>query len=244
MTAPSDPVARPSGAWPDKRWVVGLFMSLTIITGVGVITNRSFTLLTDASRRLEHSYQTLYQIERLTSVLKDATSQQRGYLLTGDPGFVESYDTDTKSVSDTVMAIRTLIGDDADQLRRLNALEPLIAQTMNLLGQTIQARESSSRAPVDPDSLRQTGTQMAEINSLAGQMTDAENRLFHDRDEAAKHQALVMGEIEIVGSLLSVLIIGVTFLLMSREIGRRRHTEETLQNLNAALEQRVTTRTT
>jgi len=244
MTVPSDPSARPSRAWPDKRWVVGLCISLTIITGVSVITNRSFTLLTDASRRLEHSYQTLYQIERLTSVLKDATSQQRGYLLTGDSAFLESYDADMNSVSDTVKAIRTLIGDDADQLRRLNALEPLIAETMNMLGQTIQARESSSRAPLNPDALRETATQMSEIDSLAGQMTDAENRLFHDRDEAAKYQASLMGEIELVGSLLSVLIIGVTFLLMSREIGRRRHTEETLQNLNAALEQRVTTRTT
>src|SRR5579862_2259277 len=157
MTVAPEPTDRPSRAWPDKRWVVGLFMSLLIVTGVSVVTNRSFGLLTDASRRLEHSYQTLYQIERLTSVLKDATSQQRGYLLGGDPGFLESYDADMKSVSDTVSAIRTLIGDDTDQLRRLNALEPLIAQTMNMLGQTIQAREASNRVPLDPGSLRETG---------------------------------------------------------------------------------------
>src|SRR5689334_9730893 len=109
MTVPSEPAPRSRTGLPDKRWVVGLFISLTIITGVSVVTNRSFALLTDASRRLEHSYQTLYQIERLTSVLKDATSQQRGYLLAGDAGFLQSYDTDMKSVSDTMAAIRTLI---------------------------------------------------------------------------------------------------------------------------------------
>ncbi len=244
MTVPSDPAPRPSRAWPDMRWVVGLVISLAIITGVSVVTNRSFTLLTDASQRLQHSYQALYQIERLTSELKDATSQQRGYLLAGDREFLAPYDVDAKSVSGTLAAIRTLIGDDADQLRRLNALEPLIAETMNMLGQTIQVRQSSSQAPLNRDSLRETGTKMAEIDSLAGQMADAENRRSQDRDEAAKYQASVVGEIELGGGLLSVLIIGITFLFMSREIGERRHTEETLQNLNAALEQRVTTRTT
>jgi len=244
MTVQPDPAPRRSSAWPDKRWVVGLVISLGIITAVSVITNKSFTLLTDASQRLQHSYQTLYQIERLTSGLKDAASQQRGYLLTGDPGFLGPYEADAKSISGTLAAIRALIGDEADQLHRLDALEPLIAETMDTLGQTIQARQSESHAPLNLGSLRETGTQMAEIDSLAGQMTDAENRVFHDRDEAAKFRASLMAEIELLGSLLSVLIIGVTFLLMSREIGQRRHTEETLQNLNSALEQRVTTRTT
>jgi len=244
MTVQPDPAPRRTSAWPDKRWVVGLVISLGIITAVSVITNKSFTLLTDASQRLQHSYQTLYQIERLTSGLKDAASQQRGYLLTGDPGFLGPYEADAKSISGTLAAIRALIGDEADQLHRLDALEPLIAETMDTLGQTIQARQSESHAPLNLGSLRETGTQMAAIDSLAGQMTDAENRVFHDRDEAAKFRASLMAEIELLGSLLSVLIIGVTFLLMSREIGQRRHTEETLQNLNSALEQRVTTRTT
>jgi PAS domain S-box-containing protein len=244
VTVRPDPSPRPTTAWPDRRWVVGLIISRAIITGVSVVTNKRFTQLTDASQRLQHSYQALYQIERLTSELKDAASQQRGYLLTGDELFLGPYDADTKSVAGSLVIIRSLTTDDPDQLRRLNALEPLIAETMNLLGQTIQMRQSSSRAALNPDSLRQTGTLMAQIDSLAGQMTDAENRLFHDRDEAAKYQASLMAEIELGGSLLSVLIIAAIFYLMSREIGRRRQTEETLQNLNVALEQRVTTRTT
>ena len=244
MTVRPDPAPRPTTAWPDRRWVVGLIISLAIITGVSVVTNKRFTQLTDASQRLQHSYQALYQIERLTSELKDAASQQRGYLLTGDERFLGPYEADTKSVAGSLAIIRGLTTDDADQLRRLNALEPLIAETMNLLGQTIQMRQSSSRATLNPDSLRQTGTLMSQIDSLAGQMTDAENHLFHDRDEAAKYQASLMAEIELGGSLLSVLIIAAIFYLMSREIGRRRQTEETLQNLNVALEQRVTTRTT
>jgi PAS domain S-box-containing protein len=240
----SDAPPRPGRTLPDRRWVVALFISLAIITGVSVVTNHRFSQLTEANDRLQHSYQALYQIERLTSQLKDAEGQQRGYLLTGDKAYLDPYHMDSRSIGETLAVLRELVADDKAQQDRLANLQPLIIRVMDSLGQSIQLREAGKNTALNLDSLSETGSVMTQIDSLALEMTQAENQLFRDRDEAAKHEADLMAKIELAGSLLSVLIIGAIFLLMGREIGKRRQTEENLQHLNIVLEQRVTARTT
>ena len=240
----SDAPLRLSRALPDRRWVVALIISLAIITGVSVVTNHRFGQLTEASDRLQHSYQALYQIERLTSQLKDAQSQQRGYLLTGDKSYLDPYYMDSKSIGETSNVLRELVAEDKAQQARLASLQPLIARVMESLGQSIQLREAGKNAALNLDAPSETVALMSQIDSLALEMTNAENQLFRDRDEAAKHEVSLMAGIELGGSLLSVLIIAAIFLLMGREIGKRRNTEENLQHLNAVLEQRVTARTT
>jgi PAS domain S-box-containing protein len=225
-------------------WLIGVFVSIALTVALSFFSNLSFQKLSDASQQLERTNQILLQIERLTSQLRDAELQQRGYLVTGDERFLEAYGRASSAVAQSMSRARQLTSDDADQQGRLRRLEPLIAARLGLLEQMIELRHTHDVRSVDAEQLSRAGALLAQIDSIAAEMTEAESRLYQLRNATAEHQAQVMTEILIFGTFISLGIVGTISFLMSREVGRRRRAEEVLQGLNNALEQRVAARTT
>ncbi len=225
-------------------WLVGVVIAITLTAGLSYFSNLSFQKLTDASRQLARTNAILLQIERLTSQLRDAELQQRGYLVTADERFLDAYRRASSAVTQATADLRTLTADDPSQQGRLQALEPLIARRLGLLEQMIQLRQSRDIAAVSVEQLRLAGRLLGEIDSIATEMAGAESDLYQLRSAAAEHQAKVMTEVMIIGTFVSLGIVGTISALMSREAGRRRKAEEVLQALNNALEQRVAARTT
>ena len=241
---PEAPTSRRTGRHHGSGWLIGVVVSIALTGGLSYFTNDSFQRLTNASQQLARTNQVLLEIERLTSQLRDAELQQRGYLVTGDDRFLEAYGRASSVVAQSMSKVESLGADDANQQARLRALKPLIASRLGLLEQMIASRQTRSAAAVDAEQLQRAGLLLAQIDSIAAEMTATESQLYQLRNAAAEHQAEVMAVVMIVGTFVSLGIVGTISALMSREVERRRRAEEVLQELNNALEQRVAARTT
>ena len=97
-------------------------------------------LLTETSHSVTHTHEVLEHIANVLSLLKDAETGQRGYVITGDEAFLEPYQTAVGSVPSVVKELRQLTADNPNQQKRLDQMEPLIAAKMAELKQTIDLR--------------------------------------------------------------------------------------------------------
>ncbi|GAB2879806.1 hypothetical protein GCM10027046_04760 [Uliginosibacterium flavum] len=114
----------------------------TLLVALGVTVSLwSFKQIEDESELRSHTYLVLNSANEFLSVLTDAETGQRGYLLTGDEVFLEPY-----------LSVRTNIGKDLELLHQLStvstarthldAIQPLVNAKLAHMAQAIEFRRS------------------------------------------------------------------------------------------------------
>src|SRR5947209_20224148 len=85
-----------------KKIAGGFGLTLAILIIIGYLSYRGTTQLAETgqfvietNQMVAHTYEVLASLEELLSLMKDAETGQRGYLLTGDLSYLQPY-TDAK----------------------------------------------------------------------------------------------------------------------------------------------------
>ena len=73
-----------------------------------------------------HSQQVVSGYDDLLSILKDAETGQRGFLLTSDSSFLEPYQSAGPALYLRMQDLRILLADNSNQLNRLKVIDSLI----------------------------------------------------------------------------------------------------------------------
>jgi methyl-accepting chemotaxis protein len=115
-----------------------------MLAGIGAVAYRSISALTITSQLVTHTHQVMEHIAEVLSLLKDAETGQRGYIITGDEAFLEPYQAGTTSVHAVVKELRELTADNPNQQKRIDEAEPLIAGKLAELKQTIDLRRKGN----------------------------------------------------------------------------------------------------
>jgi PAS domain S-box-containing protein len=97
-----------------------------LIVLVALLSFWLFRQSEDADRWQRHTFRVLEKSNGLLSSLKDTEAGQRGYLLTGDKGFLAPYLEVRDSIPSQLAELRRLTQDNPVQKRRLDVLDPLV----------------------------------------------------------------------------------------------------------------------
>jgi PAS domain S-box-containing protein len=194
----------------------------------------------DAAR---HALDVRYEAERLLSFLGTAETDQEGYIITGDPAYLEPYRAAAAETPRSLQQLSQLTAGNPDQQQRVDRLRSLVADRFRLLEALIQLRQDRGLSAVDTRRLSVGRVIMDRIRGIVAGMEWAENDLFEARSESAEQRVGDSVLLLLVGIVASTLVIVGLFHLKRREVDRRRHTESMLQKLNAELEERVLQRT-
>ncbi len=164
------------------RMLLGFVLAALATTVIAVFTYQSQQDRGEAVRRINAAVESIVQIQYVLSILKDAETGQRGYLLAGEPRYLGPYETAEASLGPELERLRGLVGDSPRQLRRFEQLAPLARQKMSELHETIQLRLSgqadAALAVVRTDRGRAT---MDAIRSLVREMIAAEREELEER---------------------------------------------------------------
>src|SRR5207302_5901928 len=101
----------------------GIGLAVTILTVNGFLSYWSLNRLIMNNAAVAHTHEVLAELETVLSLLKDAETGQRGYLLTGNPEYLEPYDKARTKIDETIKHLRELTADNANQKPRLTARE-------------------------------------------------------------------------------------------------------------------------
>ncbi|MGC2520982.1 MAG: diguanylate cyclase [Burkholderiales bacterium] len=106
----------------------------------------------------------MYRISDVLSMLQDAESGQRGYLLTGKISYLEPYHSSLNEIDERISLLREMCVGDPDCLQRIQQLQSLKDAKFAEMGRTIRLQQSRRTA----DALRiiESGESRREMDSM------------------------------------------------------------------------------
>ncbi len=122
---------------------LGFAVSLVAVIIVGVVGYISIARLRNSTREVSDTYSIIDRLSELMSVMKDAETGQRGYLLTGDDAYLEPYTAADASIYSVIKQLREITADSPSQSHRLDLAAGLAQSKMAELKQTIDLRRSA-----------------------------------------------------------------------------------------------------
>jgi len=121
--------------------LVGFALSAALFVGIAWTAFGRIRDLDVANAALEHTLHVRNDAEGILSVLKDAETGQRGFLVTGAQGYLDPYNTAAATLPGLVDAIRAFTADNPTQQANVNTLADLITRKLAELRLTITARQ-------------------------------------------------------------------------------------------------------
>jgi CHASE3 domain sensor protein len=165
-------------AWNQRRLgLIGFVLAGVLLIAVAAVSYRQMLRLDEARELATHTLLVREEIEILLSLVKDAETGQRGYLLTGHAQYLEPYETAIRLLPLHLERLRTLTGDNTSQQSQLLRLDGLIGAKLSELAATIRARNTEGPAAASRITRTDVGMRtMDHIRALLSVMRDEESR--------------------------------------------------------------------
>ena len=89
-----------------------------------------------------HSHEVMTGLEKLLSLVRDAESGQRGYVITGEPIYLEPYTTALAAIDAQVDALDRLTADNPRQQARIPELHARVSARLTSLAEVLALRSA------------------------------------------------------------------------------------------------------
>jgi len=180
LAGPVGPVLGRYALGPWARFALAVAFALLLAAGLLALRDQRQAELAGAWVR--HTLLVLQQTEAVSAALLRAETGQRGYVLTGDPHYLEPYQRARDEIERDVETLRALTADNAAQQARIGELRPLVETKLAELAETIELRRTSGLEAA----LRVLGTDLGKATmDRIGVALDAvrseEDRLLSER---------------------------------------------------------------
>lgn len=211
-------------AFKRKNLLIGFGLSLLLLTVSSLASYLSIRSLLESQTRVTHTNLVIARLERLISVMKDAETGQRGFLLTGEPEFLDPYHGARTQSESLIAAISELTAGYPEQQENIASLSAAVAKRFSILDSLI-AGEGQERV-VSVDDLRRGKAAMEEIRALVNLMQEHEQTLLASRTGNLGRFAAVTPLLIILAFILALIVAIVSFLRINSDLRNR----EKLQN--------------
>ena len=81
--------------------------------------------------------------------LQDAETERRGFIITGDSGYLAPYGVARQRIDTDTAVLRRITGDNPRHQRHLDALRPLVRRTLTEMDSTMHLRATAGFAAAD-----------------------------------------------------------------------------------------------
>jgi PAS domain S-box-containing protein len=226
----------------ERRTVrhVGFWLAIGLIAATTLFAYLGLRQLLSVGSSVDRTQAVLYQLELVGSLLKDAETAQRGFILTGDEAYLEPYRDAIAQRGAVMTKLRELAGRNIALGNRIAQLERLVDDQLASLGRAIPQRRQGGIDAVDKALLNRSNNQMDVVrDEIANIVADESGRLKTKEARAAQQAHFALWALATI-PLVSCSAIVIVFMMINAEVRRRRHAEDQLTALNAGLEQRVT----
>lgn len=133
------------------------------------INEAGFRLSTQAVTRIEESQATRGAVNRLLQHMLDAETGQRGYLLTGDPKYLEPYDVATAEINQTLDTLRRHYTAYPEELAEFTLLSRSVSRKLAEMDLSVRMRKQGNEEAWK--FVLTTDVGMDQMNAIRGQIS-------------------------------------------------------------------------
>jgi PAS domain S-box-containing protein len=226
MTATAQPKASPKTVWLFGVAMVAAILIYIAWGSMGVVS-RELASARAAHTRALHARELLTDLQTVLVLLRDAETGERGYIITNDATFLETFDTARQSLDEHLLGVESAFAGVAEP-EALARLVVLSKEHIAYLNEVIelQRRGDTNRA-VEIINSQAGKRRMDEIRQLVLSLEQAQRRQLTSRAEAFTDSSM-QSESTVKKALLAavVLVLGACALLYRYAQGRL-HAEQT-----------------
>jgi len=205
--------------------IIGFVLAGLLLVVVAAVAYQRLQELKSASRQVEHTLSVETELARTLSLVTDAESGQRGYLITGFAPYLEPYESAVAGLPLQLERLRQLTSDNAAQQERLRLLEGQVRRKLAELEATIIARKVGDTAAAGQIVAGGEGRQaMARIREVIDEMRAEEGRLLAERTAVQSRSLRIAIGVMLGGFLLALGLITSAVVLLNR-VDRERDRE-------------------
>ncbi len=164
---------RSTARHPLTAALAAALVGLAAVAGYG---SWAMNRLSDSEDAVAHTHEVTGQLSELQALLRDAESGQRGYLVTGDKSYLESYTAAAAALGGVTDRLQELTADNPRQQERIARLRPLLVARLALLERGITAYDRSGPEAATRLTKANQGRQVMEGVRAVVQAMEAEER--------------------------------------------------------------------
>ena len=216
-----------------RRLADGLLMLvLACLVGVGGLAYRSMQAAADSGQREAQTRAVMSQFDELLSSLKDAETGQRGFIITGQPEYLEPYHAAVGVFAAQLESLRLLTLGNPRQQQRIAALTQSAQERMAISRETIAVRQTQGLLAASEAVKALAGKKsMDQLRALVAQAKaeEAKNLKSHaTQSDASLRRTL---EAVVLGGTLGALALLLLFVCLRRELASRHQAEKELRHI-------------
>ena len=213
-------------------FVISIFMLLYISS----VSYKHTKALNESSDLLVHSYKIQYQLEHVLSMLKDAETGQRGFIITRNPVFLKPY----KSVEDQIYAsfikIKALTIVDQQQQANLDSLLKLIYARLDLMELSLESiRKNTANENQLNENLLAGKNVMDNIRTQINKMEDLEISYFNEHQKKYESEVIFSPVSTFIFAIFSLLVFILAFIKINKYLSVLRKSNSELMITNESI---------
>ena len=216
-------------------WKINLGFGFALLI-LSIISLFSYISTTELIRTINTNQQVQKVSENLEyafSMLKDAESSQRGYTITGEESYLETYKVAIVSIDQAIKNLRELTADSPDGRQRLSTLEPMISEKLELVKERIELRKNEGfEAAAQAIKTGEGKRTMDEIRKVITEWENKQNVLLKHQSKAMQASVQNAKSIIVFGSFIAFILAALTIFILNSDITERKRSEEELRLLN------------
>jgi CheY-like chemotaxis protein/CHASE3 domain sensor protein len=228
-----------SGAPLPPGPLLGFVIAVAAIAFISLLTYRSVQTRSIAAQRVTRTLEVLEQLESILSLVKDAETGERGFLLTGEDPYLEPNINAKAQLPAAFRKARQLVAEDPVQQQRLAALELAVNQKLGELDRIIALRRKGDVAGALAAVRTDRGqVSMDRIRSMVTTMEATERTALAGREQEWERAELISTSVTFGGSTLLLVLIISAAVLTSRDY-RVRQAQVWLRSGQMAFSQQI-----
>ncbi|MGR5334515.1 CHASE3 domain-containing protein [Vibrio gigantis] len=212
----------------QKKLFVSFCVPITLIVTVSFSVHENTQSMVEDNHWVVHTHKAIARAQELLNLAVDMETGQRGYLITGDPVFLEPYYLALDVWPKKIQILSEQVSDNPEQVKLLDTIDTTHNKWLIESGdKEAWQRELVNRGPADLQSviditLLQTGKQlMDQIRLEIAQFIEVEQQLISIRVTKSDNSAQQTDYVLLVGTLFSVFVSLIVAAWSSNRIKRR-----------------------
>ena len=206
----------------DRKLVAAAAVALAVLAVNAALTWINTRSLRDALEWVGHTRAVMLGLSETLAAVADAESGQRGYLITGNFGYLDPYIAARRTLSGELDSLESLTVASPAQNARIQEIRKLAYARMNRLDRDIRVRQEQGF-----DAAKETitsGLGKKEMEALRGAVSQAtleEEALLRERERAAERSYRISVATGLLSALAALVAAAALLLLLRRYLQAR-----------------------
>jgi PAS domain S-box-containing protein len=207
--------------------VTGVLLTIGVLLANAAVSYWNTERLVENEHSVAHTLDVLKLLEDVRATMADAETGQRGFLITGNPKYLETYQDAQQESREQFANLNTLIVDNPEQQARAAKLQRHVASRFERLQYNIDLRQEDGFEAAQQVVGTDQGQQLMEqIRRTDAEMQAAENKLLTLRAAQSERSLQIKTITNIIGTLLGIAAVCLAFWFFQRTLTERRKAEQ------------------